>query len=95
MCCSEPLCTALVVVPFYGPYLLTSQVGATQTYLGERIGEGLLKNRIGSFLAYGTFYSSFLYIALTGGLVLVFMAWRVHGAPALQRVAGVGSGRQR
>ena len=95
MCCSEPLCTALVVVPFYGPYLLTSQVGATQTYLGERIGEGLLKNRIGSFLAYGTFYSSFLYIALTGGLVLVFMAWRVHAPERSSGSQELGSGRQR
>ncbi len=82
------LCTLLVVIPFYGPYLLTPQVGPTGTYLSSRIGEGLLKNRIGSFLAYGIFYCSFLYIALTGGLILAFMAWRVHRAPALRRFAG-------
>ena len=78
----------LVIVPFYGPYLLTPQVGPTQTYLSERIGEGLLKNRIEDFVAYGVFYCSFLYLALTGALVLAFMAWRVHNAPALRRVAG-------
>ena len=38
------LCMMLVIVPFYGSYLLTSQVGPTGTYLSERIGEGLLKN---------------------------------------------------
>jgi hypothetical protein len=78
----------LVIVPFYGPYLLTPQVGPTQTYLSERIGEGLLKNRIEDFLAYGAFYCSFLYLALTGALVLAFMAWRVHNAPVLRKVAG-------
>ena len=50
------LCMALVVVPFYGPYLLTPQVGATRSYLGRRIGEGLLKNTIDKFLTYSTFY---------------------------------------
>ena len=35
----------LVVVPFYGPYLLTPQVGATGSYLGERIGEGLAQEQ--------------------------------------------------
>ena len=82
------LCMALVVVPFYGPYLLTPQVGATASYLGKRIGEGLLKNTIDKFLTYSTFYNSFLYIALTGGLILAFMAWRVHSAPALRRIPG-------
>ena len=57
----------LVIVPFYGPYLLTPQVGATGSYLGRRIGEGLLKNRIDHFLTYSIFYNSFLYLALTGG----------------------------
>ncbi len=82
------LCMMLVAVPFYGPYLLTPQVGPTGAYLSERIGEGLLKNRIDSFLAYGIYYCSFFYIALTSGLILAFMAWRVHRAPALRRIAG-------
>jgi hypothetical protein len=82
------LCMLLVIVPFYGPYLLTPQVGATGSYLSERIGEGFVKNRIDHFLTYASFYSSFLYLALTGGLVLAFMAWRVHNAPALRKVAG-------
>ena len=82
------LCMALVIVPFYGPYLLTPQVGTTASYLDRRIGEGLLKNTIDKFLTYSTFYSSFIYIALTGGLILAFMAWRVHSAPALRRIPG-------
>ena len=82
------LCTLLAVIPFYVPYLLTPQAGVTGSYLGRRIGEGLLKNTIGNFLTYGIFYNSFLYLALTGGLVLAFMAWRVHNAPALRRVLG-------
>lgn len=82
------LCMMLVVIPFYGPYLLTSQVGPTGSYLSERIGEGLLKNRIDNFLTYSIYYCSFLYLALTGVLVLAFMAWRVHRAPALQRFVG-------
>ena len=82
------LCMLLVVIPFYVPYLLTPQAGVTGSYLGRRIGEGLLKNTIGNFLTYGIFYNSFLYLALTGGLVLAFMAWRVHNAPALRRVPG-------
>ena len=89
------LCTLLAVIPFYVPYLLTPQAGVTGSYLGRRIGEGLLKNTIGNFLTYGIFYNSFLYLALTGGLVLAFMAWRVHNAPALRRVLGGGSGRPR
>jgi 4-amino-4-deoxy-L-arabinose transferase-like glycosyltransferase len=82
------LCMMLVVIPFYVPYLLTPQAGVTGNYLNTRIGEGLVKNTIGNFLTYGAFYNSFLYLALTGGLVLAFMAWRVHSAPALRRVPG-------
>jgi hypothetical protein len=82
------LSMVLVVSPFYVPYLLTPQAGVTGSYLGRRIGEGLVKNTIGNFLTYSTFYNSFLYVALTGGLILAFMAWRVHSAPALRRVPG-------
>ena len=63
-------------------------MGATTSYLSKRIGEGLLKNTIDKFLTYSTFYSSFIYIAVTGGLILAFMAWRVHSAPALRRIPG-------
>ncbi len=55
------LCMLLVVIPFYVPYLLTPQAGVTGSYLGRRIGEGLVKNTIGNFLTYGIFYNSFLY----------------------------------
>jgi hypothetical protein len=82
------LCMLLVVIPFYVPYLLTPQAGVTGSYLGRRIGEGLVKNTIGNFLTHGIFYNSFLYVALTGGLILAFMAWRVHSAPALRRIPG-------
>jgi 4-amino-4-deoxy-L-arabinose transferase-like glycosyltransferase len=82
------LCTTLIAGAFYGPYLLVGQVGATASYLGERIGGGLLKNRTDNFLAYGIFCNSFLYLALTGGLVLGFIAWQVGRAPALRRIPG-------
>jgi 4-amino-4-deoxy-L-arabinose transferase-like glycosyltransferase len=81
------LCTVSLVALFYGPYMLTSQVSETGGYLRGRIGEGLFKNRIDSFLTYSIFYCSFLYVALTGGLSLAFMAWRVYRAPALRRIA--------
>lgn len=82
------LCTALLAASFYMPYMLTSQVPKTGSYLSGRIGEGLFKNRIDSFLTYSIFYCSFLYVALTGGLTLAFMAWRVCRAPAVRRIAG-------
>lgn len=82
------LCTALLAILFYGPYMLTSQIPETGSYLRGRVGEGLFKNRIDSFLTYSIFYCSFLYVAFTGVLVLAFMVWRVYCAPALRRIAG-------
>jgi 4-amino-4-deoxy-L-arabinose transferase-like glycosyltransferase len=82
------LCAVLVGLAFYGPYFLSAQVTATGSYLSSRIGEGLLKNRVDSFLTYGIYYCSFLYLAFTGGLVLAFTAWRLHRARALRRIPG-------
>jgi Dolichyl-phosphate-mannose-protein mannosyltransferase len=82
------LCTTLLGIAFYGPFLLTPQVGTTGDYLNWRIGEGLLKDRIDSFLTYSIFYCSFVYVVLTGGLVLGYIAWLIHRAPAVRRIPG-------
>jgi hypothetical protein len=82
------LLMALIAGVFYGPYLFSSQMGATESYLGERVGGLSLKNRTENFLTYGIFYSSFLYLVLTGALVLVYIAWQVYRGPAVWRVRG-------
>jgi 4-amino-4-deoxy-L-arabinose transferase-like glycosyltransferase len=84
----------LVVVSglFYAPYLLDAQASRTGSYLGDRIGDQLIKNNLDSFQQLNVFYTSFYYYALTGLLVLVWLAWAARRAPGLQRLprAGVG-----
>jgi 4-amino-4-deoxy-L-arabinose transferase-like glycosyltransferase len=78
----------LIAGAFYGPYLFTSQISATESYLGERVGGLSFKNLTENFLTYGIFYSSFLYLAVTGTLVLGYIAWQVYRGPVLWRVRG-------
>jgi hypothetical protein len=60
---------------FYVPYLLNPQAARTGGYLGERIGDALLKNNLSSFLHFNVFYNSTYYVILTGLLVLGYLAW--------------------
>ena len=71
----------LVVGPFYLPYLLDTQASHTGGYLGSRIGGALLKNNLDSFQQFNVFYTSFYYYALTGLLVLGYVAWTWQQAP--------------
>ena len=66
---------------FYIPYLLNPQAARTGGYLGDRIGDALLKNNLGSFLHFNVFYNSTYYVILTGLLVLGYLAWLLRSAP--------------
>ncbi|MFQ5614197.1 MAG: ArnT family glycosyltransferase [Anaerolineae bacterium] len=70
-----------VALPFYLPYTLDPQAGRTGEYIGQRLGQGLLKNNLADFLHFTTFYSSFYYLLLTGLLVVGFLAWTLHRWP--------------
>ena len=78
----------LVAGLFYLPYALDPQAARTGTYLGDRIGQGLLKNNLDSFLHFNSFYSSFYYVMLTGLLLLGFLAWAIGRAPGVERIPG-------
>jgi hypothetical protein len=73
---------------FYAPYLLDPQAARTGGYLGDRIGKGLIKNNLAGFLHFNIFYNSFYYLALTGLLVLGYLAWALHDAPGVRRLPG-------
>ncbi len=73
---------------FYIPYLLNPQAARTGGYLGERIGDALLKNNLGSFLHFNVFYNSTYYVILTGLLVLGYLAWLLRSAPGVRSVPG-------
>lgn len=74
---------------FYLPYALDAQAVRTGGYLGERIGNALLKNNLASFQRFNVFYTSFYYYALTGLLVLVFLVWASQHAYGLRRLLWV------
>jgi hypothetical protein len=69
----------LVAGLFYLPYVLDPQAARTGAYLGDRIGQGLLKNNLNGFLHFNSFYSSFYYVMLTGLLLLGWLAWAIAG----------------
>jgi len=73
---------------FYLPYALDPQAARTGGYLGDRIGDALLKNNLDSFLHFNVFYNSSYYLILTGLLVLGFLAWALKSAIGVQRLPG-------
>jgi hypothetical protein len=76
---------------FYIPYLLNPQAARTGGYLGERIGDALLKNNLGSFLHFNVFYNSTYYVVLTGLLVLGYLAWLLRSTLWVRSAPGVCS----
>ncbi len=89
MRCLSHLVAALAILClsaglFYLPYSLDTQAARTGSYLSERIGETLFKNNLASFQHFNVFYTSFYYYALTGLLVLVFLAWASRSVYGLQ-----------
>jgi len=85
-------CLFVVAGLFYFPYLLDPQAARTGGYLGDRIGDALLKNNLDSFQRFNVFYTSFYYYALTGLLVLGFLGWALQGAPGVRRIPGARYG---
>jgi 4-amino-4-deoxy-L-arabinose transferase-like glycosyltransferase len=81
-------CLLLVAGPFYIPYALDPQATRTGEYLGDRIGDTLLKNNLGGFLHFNVFYSSSYSVMFTGLLVLGYLAWELRRAPGVQHVPG-------
>lgn len=73
---------------FYIPYLLDPQASRTGSYLSDRIGDQLIKNNLSSFQQLNVLYTSFFYYALTGLLVLAWLAWTARRARGLRRVPG-------
>jgi hypothetical protein len=73
---------------FYIPYLLNPQAARTGGYLGERIGEALLKNNLASFLHFNVFYNSSYYVILTGLLVLGYLAWSLRSSLWARSIPG-------
>jgi 4-amino-4-deoxy-L-arabinose transferase-like glycosyltransferase len=65
---------SLVVVAgfFFVPYLLSPQAVHTGGYLGKRIGQELLKNKLDNFFHVTTLYNSSYYVVTTGLLVITF-----------------------
>jgi len=80
--------TLLVAGMFYLPYGLDAQATRTGDYLSDRIGGTLLKNNLASFQHFNVFYTSFYYYALTGILVLGFLAWACRQAPLVRQLRG-------
>ncbi len=68
--------------------MLNPQAARTGGYLGERIGDALLKNNLGSFLHFNVFYNSTYYVVLTGLLVLGYLAWLLQSSRWVQSVPG-------
>jgi 4-amino-4-deoxy-L-arabinose transferase-like glycosyltransferase len=85
---SGGIAVAAVSGLFYVPYLLDPQAARTGSYLGDRIGDQLIKNNLASFQQLNVFYTSFFYHALTGLLVLAWLAWTARRARGLRRLPG-------
>jgi 4-amino-4-deoxy-L-arabinose transferase-like glycosyltransferase len=79
---------ALLIVAglFYVPYALDPQIGRTGAYLGDRIGDALLKNNLDSFVHFSVFYNSAYYVLVSGMLVVGFVAWALRRAPGVSRL---------
>jgi hypothetical protein len=81
--------TLLVIAGlFYIPYALDPQAARTGDYLGDRIGDALLKNNLDDFLHFNVFYNSSYYVIFTGLLVLGYLAWALRRAPGVERIPG-------
>ncbi len=76
---------------FYLPYFLDPQIGRTKSYVGDRIGEGLLKNNLPDFLHFNSFYSSFYYVLIAGLLLAGFVSWTLWRAKWGSRWIGAGA----
>ncbi len=81
-------CLLLVAGLFYLPYALDPQAARTGDYLGDRIGDSLLKDNLEGFLHFNIFYNSSYYVILTGFLVMGYLAWALSHAPGVQRIPG-------
>ncbi len=73
-----------VTLPFYLPFLLDPQANRTGDYVGQRIGAEL-RNNLPDFFHFTTFYSSFYYLLLTGGLILALLLWLLWQAKPFYR----------
>ena len=81
-------CLLLVAGLFYFPYALDPQATRTSDYLGDRIGDALLKNNLDDFLHFNVFYNSSYYVIFTGLLVLGYLGWALRRAPGVERIPG-------
>jgi hypothetical protein len=81
-------CLLVVAGLFYLPYALDPQATRTGEYLGDRIGDTLLKNNLDSFLHFNIFYNSSYYVIFTGLLVMAFLAWALRRAPGVRLIPG-------
>jgi len=80
------VCLLIVAGLFYVPYALDPQASRTSGYLGDRIGDSLLKNNLADFQAFNVFYTSAYYYLITAALVLGFCAWTSRAVfPARRR----------
>jgi len=74
------LTTLLAALPFYLPFFTNPQANRTGEYVGGRIGTDL-RNNLPDFFHFNTFYSSFYFLAVSGGLALtalLWLSWRGH-----------------
>jgi hypothetical protein len=81
-------CLLLIAGLFYVPYIFDHQVAETQDYLQGRIGGLLLHNELSLFVSHSTFYTSFYYLAVSGLLLLGFLAWAISKISLLRRLPG-------
>jgi 4-amino-4-deoxy-L-arabinose transferase-like glycosyltransferase len=83
------LTTLLAALPFYLPFFVNPQANRTGEYVGGRIGSEL-RNNLPDFFHFNTFYSSFYFLILTGGLVLMALLWLSgRGRPVVFRWTGL------
>jgi len=73
---------------FYIPYALDPQAARTGDYLGDRIGDALLKNNLPDFFHFNVFYNSSYYVIFTGLLVLGYLGWALRHAPGIEQIPG-------
>ena len=72
----------LMVVLFFGPFLVSPQVTVAGDYLGSRIGLDTRQSSLGEFFYYTILYNSLYYVVIVGGLALGFLAWALSRALA-------------
>jgi Dolichyl-phosphate-mannose-protein mannosyltransferase len=81
-------CLLLVAGLFYLPYVFNPQITETTGYVAGRVGALLQVNQLSFFVSHSTFYTSFYYLAVTGLLVLGFLAWAIGRIPLVRRLPG-------